>query len=353
MPLRVLLIDTNPEWRGGPRQVLLLAHGLRARGYEPLVVTVPGSPLATRLRARGLAVAAVRVRGEWDLVAARRVRALVRTWRPDVVHAHESRAHALALAALVRRTTPLVVTRRSPRTPRSPRLSFGPRVARVVAISRFVRDALVVSGVDASRVAVVHPGVPTPSVERPRDWRSECRWPNEAVLCGVVGSLADDRGIAMLTAIATRLPDEARRHSRLLLLGGPNLGAADIGGVEAFRVGFVDEIHAAIAGLDLLWHPAGGDGLGTAVVDAMALGVPPVAFASGSLPELIEDGVVGVLVPPGDIDGFATAVAGLVNDEALRRRLAEAGPRRASHFGVRRMVEEMESVYAAAMAGIP
>ena len=353
MPLRVLLIDTSAEWRGGPRQVLLLAHGLRARGYEPLVVTVPGSPLATRLRARGLAVAAVRVRGEWDLVAARRVRALVRTWRPDVVHAHESRAHALALAALVRRTTPLVVTRRSPRTPRSPRLSFGPRVARVVAISRFVRDALVASGVDASRVAVVHPGVPTPSVERPRDWRMECRWPNDAVLCGVVGSLAEERGIGMLTAIAGRLPDEARRRIRLVLLGGPSLGPADIGGVEAFRIGFVDEIHAAIAGLDLLWHPAGGDGLGTAVVDAMALGVPSVAFASGSLPELIEDGVGGALVPPGDVAGFASAVSRLVEDSALRRRFAEAGPRRASRFGVRRMVEGMESVYAAAMAGVP
>ena len=57
----------------------------------------------------------------------------------------------------------------------------------------------------------------------------------------------------------------------------------------------------------LLWHPARDEGLGTALIDALALGVPPIAFEVGGIPELVEHDIHGLLVRPGDIDGFARA----------------------------------------------
>jgi len=350
--LRVLHIDSGRDWRGGQRQVLLLAQAQREAGHEPLVVAEPGSPLVQRLRARGIAVAAVRLRGEWDVTAARRLRALVRTWRADLVHAHDARAHGVALMALLGRTdVPLVVTRRVAFVPRHGRLKYGRRVARFIAISRAVREAMIEGHVDPQRIDVVYSGVPAPTIVRARDWRLECRWPADTVLCGVVGAMTAEKGIDTLAAIAARLPEAARRRARLLLLGGSAAGPCDIGGVAAFRAGFVDEVHGAMAGLDLLWHPSRAEGLGTAVIDAMALGVPPVAFAVGGLPELIEHGRNGLLVPPENIEAFAAAATTLIVDAGARRALAEQGPRRAAAFDVGHMAEGTQRTYERVLGG--
>lgn len=318
--------------------MLLLARHQREHGHEPLVVAYPDAPLIRRVRASGLAASAVRTRGDWDLAAARRLRALVRTWRPDLVHAHDARAHAIALASLVGRShlPPLVVTRRVAFVPRG-RLKYGPRVARFIAISNAVRDALHVGGVPLEKIDVVYSGVPTPESDSPRDWRREYGWSSESVICGVVGAMTVEKGVELLAQIAGNLTSEARQRARLVLLGGQAAGASSIGGVPAFRAGFVDAVHNAMAGLDVLWHPSKAEGLGTAVIDAMALGVPPIAFAVGGLRELIEDDVSGVLVAPGDTDAFAQQASSLICDARRRTGLAEQGRNRAALFSVDRM----------------
>ena len=350
MGLRTLHIDAGREWRGGQRQVWLLAQGLRARGHEPLVVGIPDSPLLQRLRARGIAVAAVPMRADWDLRAARRIRALIRAWRPDVVHAHDARGHAIAIAALLGSQVPLIVTRRVPFVPKSVRFKYGRRVARFIAISNAVRDAMTRGGVPRERVQIVFSGVPTPEVTHPRDWRRECSWPDDAVLLGVVGAMTAEKGIGLLTEVAQRLPAAARAKARLVLLGGQSSGKCNIGGLEAYRAGFVDEIHAAMSGLDILLHPSSAEGLGTAVVDAMALGLPPVAFAVGGLVELVQHQRNGLLVAAGDAAAFADAAARLITDEALRRRLGNLGPVRAAEFDVESMVRGTEEVYGSVLA---
>jgi len=165
-------------------------------------------------------------------------------------------------------------------------------------------------------------------------------------MCGVVGAMTVEKGIGLLDSIARQLPDELRERVRLVLLGGASAGMTTIGGIAAIRAGFVDEVHRAMAGLDVLWHPATSEGLGTAVIDAMALGVPPVAFSVGGLPELIVNGECGLLVPPGDVAAFAGAAALLVRDKELRNRLGSEGPPRASKFSVEQMTEGTARTYA-------
>lgn len=328
----------------------LLARGQRELGHEPLVVAAPESPLIRRLRSAGIAAAAVRMRGDWDLAAARRVHAVLRTWNADLVHAHDARAHAVALAALLgRRTLPLVVTRRVTFVPRG-RVKYGQRVARFIAISGAVRDALITGGVAPSRIDLVYSGVQRPVVSKPRDWRMECRWPQDAVICGIVGAMTAEKGVVALNEIGARLRPEVRARVRLVLLGGQAAGTQTIGGLTAFRAGFVDEIHAAMAGLDILLHPSSAEGLGTSVIDAMALGVPAIAFRVGGIPELIEDGRSGILVAPGDVAEFASALDRLVSDPRLRSALATAGPSRAAQFSVDRMVRGTQAVYDAVLA---
>ncbi len=342
--MRILHLDSGRDWRGGQRQVFLLASALRDDGHEPLVVSTPHSPLAGRLKAQGIASATTPMRSDWDLPAMRRVRRLINKWQPDLVHAHDARSHAVALGALVLTGVPLVVTRRVPFVPKG-RLKYGPRVAHFIAISRAVQDALVAGGVPRARTSVVYSGVPEPTVATPRDWRREAGFPDDAVLCGVVGAMTAEKGVTRLTDIAGALSPDVRRRVRLILLGGSSTGADAFGGIPAYRAGFVDAIYDAMAGLDLLWHPSGAEGLGTAVIDAMALGVPPVAFATGGLVELVEHEHSGLLAAPGDNAAFAREVERLVRDVALRHRLSEGGRSRAAQFGVARMVDGTTAVY--------
>jgi glycosyltransferase involved in cell wall biosynthesis len=358
----VVHIDSGRDWRGGQRQVLLLAEALRAAGAEPLVIGAADAPLVGRLRQAGLAASSVTMRSDWDLLAARGVRTILRAWQPDIVHAHDARAHAIALAALAvpwtrrgrvggvaepRATTPpLIVTRRVMHAPRHARLKYSARVAHFIAISRAVRDVLIVAGIAADRIEVVYSGVPTPVVRRARDWRAEAGWPADAVICGIVGAMTAEKGIARLGAIADHLSDAARRRAHLVFLGGGrSSGRALVGGLESYHAGFVDDIDAAMAGLDLLWHPSRSEGLGTTIIDAMALGVPPVAFAAGGIPEVIENGRTGVIVPPEDTVAFAHAATRLIADDGARRALADAGPERAAEFSVDRMARGTIAVY--------
>ena len=344
--MRVLHLDTGREWRGGQRQVELLATGLRTRGHEPLVVVTPRSPLYRHLKSAGVAVAAIPMRNTLDILAVRRLRRLISTWRPAVVHAHDGRSHSLAMTALLgrRNRIPLVVTRRSVTPPRGV-LRRGPRVSAFIAISTSVRDALVAAGVDPGRVAQVYPGVSPPPGIEPRDWRTECGWDRGTVLAGVLGDLPTPGAASTLEALAQSLTDEARACLRLVVLGARATGHQVLGGVPAYRAGFVHDVHRAIAGVDLMLHSGSADGLGTAVIDGMAFGAPCVAFAGGSVSEVIEDGRTGELVPSDDVPGFARAVSRLVTDAAHRGALAAAGRERSKRFDPARFVEDTVRVY--------
>jgi glycosyltransferase involved in cell wall biosynthesis len=357
MTLRVVHIDAGRGWRGGQRQVFLLAQALRDRGVEPLVIGAADAPLVGRLRAAGLAASSVRMLGDWDVRAAYRVRKIVRAWSPDLVHAHDARSHAIALLALhlpLRPIVPrargvpplLIVTRRVMRQPGFVSLKYSHGVARFIAISDAVRDSMIAGGVASDRITVVHSGVPTPTIDHRRDWRVECGWPDNTVVAGVVGAMTAEKGITHLDAIARQLSAPARDRVRLVLLGGGAPSGRDmIGGIDVYRAGFVDDIYPAMGGLDLLWHPSGSEGLGTAVLDAMALGIPPIVFNSGGIAELIENGRNGIIVPLGDTAAFATAASVLALDSSARVALAAAGPERAAQFSVERMVSGTMQVY--------
>lgn len=288
---------------------------------------------------------------DWDLQAARRIRSRMKAWRPDIVHAHDARSHALALLALLGSKTPLIVTRRVIFPPKSIGLKYGERVTRFIAISSAVRDAMVSRGIAPGRISVVHSGVNLPAGDvTPRDWRSELGWPQDSIILGIIGAMTPEKGLDSLEPIINALPADVRKRVRIVLLGGSKRGSATIAGVEAHFAGFVDAIEAATSGLDLLIHPARSEGLGTSVIDAMALGIPPVAFAIGGLPEVIVPGT-GFLVPQGDAAAFAQKIALLAGDEALRESTGAAASERARQFGSERMTEETEAVYQSVLNG--
>ena len=332
--------------------MLLLALGLRDLGHEPFLIGSPGSPLVAKARAAGLPVAAIPMAADWDVRAARRIRARMRTWNVDLVHAHDARSHALGMISLTgRREVPLVVTRRVAFPPHSVKLKYGPRVTRFIAISDAVKSAMVNAGIDGSRISLIRSGIGAKSGIVPRGWRNELHWPADSVVCGIVGAMTSEKGTELLPQIAAALSPAVRQNLRVVLLGGQPGRGAEIPGLAIHSAGFVDDIDPAVAGLDILMHPSRSEGLGTAVIDAMALGVPPVAFAVGGLPEVIVNEVSGVLVAPGDTEAFAKEVGRLANDPALRTALGEGARQRSRHFNAHTMTQETEAVYNEVLSG--
>lgn len=351
-PLKIVHIDSGKGWRGGQRQVYLLAKGLRDRGHESLVVAPSASPLLEKARTAGLAATAVSSRAEWDMLAAKRIRSRLRAWRPDIVHAHDARSHTIAMIALgTSSRTPLLVTRRVAFSPRLARMKYGRRVTRFIAISNAVKTAMTLVGVPAEKIDVVYSGIPEPRVAQRRDWRQELGWPQDTLVCGVVGAMTGEKGIELLQGIISRLPAAIARRCGVVFLGAEDNGQLIVPGLRTHWAGFVDEIAEAMAGLDMLWHPATSEGLGTSVLDSLALGVVPVAFATGGLSETIEHGVSGLLIQPGNLDDFASGISSLVTDAEMRQQLGLNGRRRARDFSEVSMIESNIAVYYRVLEG--
>ena len=180
-----------------------------------------------------------------------------------------------------------------------------------------------------------------------------------------VGRLVELKGLAHLIEAAGRL--RGRVDTRIVAIGiGPERAWLEALARERkvdvdFRNKVPDsELHQAFVTSDLLVLPsiidARGDteGLGVALLDAMSYGIPAIASRVGGIPDIIEDGVSGLLVPPADPQALADAIERLASDPAYARRLADAGRERLrTHFSWDVITAKWDAVYRTVSAGRP
>jgi glycosyltransferase involved in cell wall biosynthesis len=358
MMFNTLHLDSERTWRGGEQQVLYLTTGLQRRGHGVTVACQPGSPLAERARAAGLAVVEVRVRGEADFLAVLALRRLLRRGKFDIVHLHTSHAHAVgsAAAALARQGRTIV----------SRRVDFGIAanfisgfkyrhgVDRFIAISEAVKQALVQGGVAEQRIAVVHSGIDLARFEAvpPNRFREEFGVAPDAPVVGNVAHMADHKGQRYLLAAVPKVL-AAEPRARFFIVGDGDLRGAleaqakelDVEHAVTFT-GFRTDVPQWLDFFDVFVMSSHLEGLCTSVLDALALRKPVVASRAGGLPEIIRHEANGLLVPPKDPDALADAVVRLLRDRELGRRLGEAGRRTVEEeFSADSMVEGTLRVY--------
>lgn len=348
MSLRVVHVASGREWRGGQRQVWLLARELEHLGVSQTVVTGTGTELATRLRAAG-----VRVRETgWSLGLDPRVLgAVVADLRaaPAVLHAHD--AHALTLAGLAARLTgaPLVVTRRVDFPLR--RRGLWARADRVIAISDAVARVLRADGIPAGRIVVIHSGVDLADIEAavPLGLRARLGLPPGAVVAAHLGALVPHKDQATLVRAAGLLRE--RVPALYWIIAGEGELRSEVETLIAREalsdrvrlVGQLERPLGLLAEADLFVMSSREEGLGTSVLDAMARGIPVASTSAGGLPEMLAG--IGLLVPPGDPSALADAVARLAVDPALRAELGARGRARVRQFTAARMADAVRTVY--------
>jgi len=377
-PLAIAGVDPERNFAGGETQVLGLALELRAMGHRAELLCDPAGELWRRANAAGLVCHPMPIRNALDAAAAAALRRRLRAGRYDVVHFHTSRAHAMApwVRGLARAA---VVTRRMDYVPNRlfARWLYGRRaVDGVAAISTGVADALVRAGVARERITVIPSGVDCAHFRPPTaDERAAARAAlglgdaDRAV--GAVGVLEPRKGhrflveaMAMLERDDTGggLPrDQVARQAAprivAIIAGDGSLRdplAAEIqrrGMGEAVRmVGRVGDARAILWALDIFVMPSLSEGLGVALLEAMACGLPAVASRVGGILDAVDEGRTGVLVGAEDADALAGALAGLSANAPARVAMGAAARSRADeYFSMVSMARRTVELYRACL----
>ncbi|HSD26656.1 MAG TPA: glycosyltransferase, partial [Vicinamibacteria bacterium] len=223
---------------------------------------------------------------------------------------------------------------------------------RVVVVSRAIGAVVEAGGVRAERLRLVYEGVPD-RVPAPggREALASLGVPAGAPVVGNVAALTGHKDhatlLAALALLRTRVPE-----ARLVIAGEGELRPAleararELGlGDRVVLAGFRHDLDRLLPAFSVFCLSSRLEGLGTSLLDAMAFGLPVVATAAGGIPEAVEDGVTGRLVPPGDPAALAEALAVVLGDEELRRAWGAAGRRRfCERFTVDHMVDETQRV---------
>ena len=325
---------------GAERQLLYLARGLDRQRFTPLVIDLRrGSPLAPEFRASGVELVELGYRGRLDVGVVRRIRDAVRARRIQVACLYLWPATPWGYAALrwagIRHW---VATERNSGAVYDPAWQVAlesrilARASRLVAITRAAGDFAVSRGVAPERVAIIHIGVAPPQPRRASDAvRRELGIATGAPIIGCVARLAPQKNHATLllaaSIVARRSPD-----AHFLLVGDGELRAeleartADLGlgervhflGMRRDAADFLNACDVGVLASDRQ------EGCSNFLIEAALLGKPVVATTVGGIPEAVQQGETGLLVPPRDASAMADAMIALLGDRALSERLGRA-----------------------------
>lgn len=354
--MRVLHIVDEPYDSGVVHYALAAAAGLARRGHDARVWGLAGRHPVRQARLLGLP--AEGYSRPWLRLPA--LRRALRALRSDLVVAHTGSAHTLALALAAGSAAAVVRTCGQVHSlkPRPGRRLLWGRTAGFVAANRSILREFerLYPGLPLRRAAV-YEGSEDPGQHPPPA--------QGAVVVGIVGRLDPVKGHAVfLEAAAKVMRARGCGGVRFLVVGRPeNVKAADLlrRAQDLAMAGRVDVVGHVPDALDAMRRchagviaSLGSEAVSRAAVEWMSIGRPLAATRVGCLPEYVENGVTGLLVPPADAQSLAEAVARLVRDGALRDSMGEAARRRyESLFTMRRFLDETERFYAEAAHAVP
>jgi glycosyltransferase involved in cell wall biosynthesis len=362
MPIKSLHVDTAQTWRGGQNQVLQLVTGLGEIGAPAVLVAHEAGELRRRAQ-EGLRFHHFTPRSEFDVHAAWALGRIIADVKPDVVHAHDPMGVALAAMALpmapgLERPPLLVASRRVDFHLKRHAFSRWKyrQIDVFIAASHGIARILEIDRVPPDRIVVVHDGVNVDWIDRqPAVDAHAAFWlPKGAPLVGNVAALVAHKGQRHFVAAAARVIREVP-DVRFLIVGEGDLREPlerqirELGlERHVFLTGFRDDAVGLQKSFDVFVMSSVTEGLGSAMLDAMACARPVVASRTGGIPEAIEHGSTGLLVPPQDEPALARAIVEVLGDADLGRRIGAAARERiVNDFSVERMVAKTLAVYEA------
>ena len=358
--VEVLATGTN----GGAQEHLYsLVTRLDPTRYDVSVVALSAGSAVRKLQRSGVSVLVIDKPD--DSIAVGALAAHLAELRPDIVHAHMFRAETVAARAVIalgeagQRRPYLVATAHSSRVrseaDRHALLLLSPIFDQLIAVSRASEAKLLGEGRDIVPIRLIYNGV---DLQRYDHQEPCCTLPEEygmepgSQIVGVVARLEPEKGHPTLLeawpGVLRAVPD-----AYLLIVGeGSRRDALEAQARElriAHRVVFTgrrDDVPAVTAALDVAVLPSYREAQGLTILEAMALSRPVVASNVGGIPEMVEDGVTGLLVPPHDAPALTAAIARLLTDHSYADMLGRAGHDLVhDRFCIELMVDAVASIY--------
>jgi glycosyltransferase involved in cell wall biosynthesis len=357
---QVLATGTN----GGAQEHLfaLLTHLDRTR-YDPTVISLSPGSTVRKLQREGIRT--IVIDEPDDAIAVGALAGHLARLRPDVIHNHMYRAEiigtkaALALVASGYQRPYVVSTVHSSRIrsveDREELRRLTPCMDRLIAVSKAIVGKIEDEGRTGTRVSLIYNGVDLERYDHQEPCctlREEYGMEAGCQIVGVVARLEAEKGHATLLDAWPQVLRSVPGAYLLIVGEGSRREALEQQAVDlriAHRVVFTgrrDDMPAVTAALDVAALPSYREAQGLTVLEAMALGRPVVASNVGGIPEMIEDGVSGLLVPPHDAPALATAISRLLLDHSFADTIARAGHNVVrDRFCLERMVSDIEQVY--------
>lgn len=374
MSLRVMQVSQHGELRGGAEfYCLMLTEQLVARGIAVEVICGDDGSLARELRRLGVPVHVLPLAHygiyehmkevlvvDWPTVE--RIEALLRAFRPHVVHGHLMPAHLhAALAALDAGVPGVLYTEHNFAVAALNVLLSRFTRSRTIVPSRAAFELLTRGGIPPDHVSVIEHGIGPEYFAADEGAVAAARASlglRDGPVIGTIARLSPEKAIDTLLA-ATRRVVAAIPSLTLLIVGdGPleddlRRQARELGLENAVRfLGFRPDVSVLMRLMDVFILPSRMESVGLVLLEAMAAGRPVVATTVGAIPEYVDQDRTGLLAPPDDPEALAGAIQRLLDDPALRTRLGAAGRVKAeAHFTLDRMVTQTIQLYCEA-AGI-
>jgi glycosyltransferase involved in cell wall biosynthesis len=329
--------------------------------YEVRALSLSSGSAVQRLRRLGIPAEVIDETD--DEAAIRELTAYLRRSEIDLVHAHMFRAEVVGVRAGVAAGTPVIMATVHSSRVRSPEdqallARLTSHMDRLIVPSDAIEAKVRGEGRGGARFAIIPNGVDLSRFAAPPPkcgLRFEYAIPHDAPLIGVIARLEPEKGHAyLLEAMPSVL--RVAPDAWLAVVGEGSLAdelrlrARGLPAPARDRVVFTgrrEDVSAVTADLSVAVLPSLREAQGIAILEAMARRRPVVATRVGGIPEVISDGIDGLLVPPADSEALAAAIGSVLTDAALARRLGEAGYRTvADRFSIEAQVRRIEAVYA-------
>jgi len=370
MPLRILYVITKANWGGAQRYVYDLATAAHNEGHEVLVIAGAGGVLTQKLEAAGVATLSLsslsrEVHLGTELKVFSELRHAIKEFDPDIVHGNSSKAGGLAaLAARTSGNARAIFTAHGwafnenrPKWQKA--LIWLLHYATVllshqtICVSEAARnDARMMLGAQ-KKLSVIHNGI------GPIDFLSlseaRARLAPEATQSFWIGTIAELHPTKQIHVLIRAFKDIAHAHPEtlLVLMGDGEERERLTALVSRFGIqdrvifcGHVDEASRYLKALDVFVLPSRSEGLAYVLIEAGRAGIPVVASKVGGIPEVVQNGVSGVLVKPGSHEQLISAIRELIRDPELRTRLAtNLTTRVETEFSLNQMVAKTLALY--------
>ena len=361
-PRVLTLVDVTTDYAGGAERFAVgLAVALPKDRFEVSVCATrrEGGNLTAELDAGGVPHFTLGRKGATDVLALRRLARFLRTERIDLLHAHKfgSNLWGSIIGRLAR--VPVIVAHEQTWSYEGQplrRFLDGKVIGRLancfVSVSDADRQRMVeIEGVPAEKTLTIPNAYIPREREQVGDLRAELSLPPDSPLVGTVAQLRPQKALDVLIDAFAIV---ARSHpaARLVIVGTGSerealerYAAASEVGDRIIFTGLRTDVETVLGALDVAAMSSDFEGLPLFVLECMAQGTPLVATAVGGIPDAIDDGETGLLVPPRDPGALAAAIESLVADPARREAMADAARRRVEEFTIDRVAQRFADLY--------